>query len=46
MGLVVLKVPGDDLEWGGNSAHKDFSQVRNGGLIAESIIFEFLPEFL
>ena len=46
MGMVVLKIPGDDLERGGNRAQKEFSRVRHCGLIVGSSILEFMPELL
>ena len=44
--MVALKIPGDDLERGGNRAQKEFSQVRHCGLIVGSSILEFMPELL
>ena len=46
MVLVVMKVPDDDLERGGNNTQNAFSQVRHGGLIFGRIILEIPPEFL
>ena len=39
-------MPGDDLERDGNIAQKEYSQVKNGGLIFGSSNLEFLPELL
>ena len=43
---MVMKVPDNDIDRGGNNAKKEFSQVRHGGLIFGRIILEILPEFL
>ena len=46
MGLIVLKVPGDNVEKGGNCMQKEFSRVSHGNLIGGSCILGFLIRFL
>ena len=46
MVLVILKVPGEDLEWSGNLTQKLFSWMSHSSLVVGIIIIEFLYEFL
>ena len=46
MRLVFLKVPGDNLEWGGYQTQSGVSQVGHNGLIVGSSILELLTDFL
>ena len=46
MGLVILKVPSEDLERNSNCTQKVFDWMRHGGLVVGSSILEFLTEFL
>ena len=46
MGLVILKVTGEDLEWSGNRKQKLVSSIKNGGFVDVKIIVEFMFEYL
>ena len=43
--LVVIKVPGEELDRSSNCAEKVFAQMGHGSLLDESSELEFLPEF-
>ena len=46
MRLVVLKVPGEDLEWSSNCMQKVFYWMRHGVFLLGSSIVELIFEFL
>ena len=46
MRLVILNLPGEDLEHSSNHTQKVFSRMKHVSLVVGNIILEFLPEFL